>query len=38
LIAIVQKILAEGFCQLYPARGQQFPHFRKLHWERLNHG
>ena len=38
LVAIVQKILAEGFRQLNPARGQQFPHFRKLHREGLNHG
>jgi hypothetical protein len=28
LVAIVQKILAEGFRQLNPARGEQFPHFR----------
>jgi hypothetical protein len=38
LIAIMQKILAKGFRQLNPACGQQFPHLRKFHRERLNHG
>ena len=32
-LRVVQKILAEGFRQLNPARRQQFPHFGKFHSE-----
>jgi hypothetical protein len=38
LIAVVQKILAEGFGQLNPARRQQFPHFGQFHRGEFNHG
>jgi hypothetical protein len=31
LIAIVQKILAEGLGELNFSRGQQFAHFSELH-------